>query len=646
MALCVFLLGLKAYLATWYVFVKRLRPLADAPFDAPLLVIGADLMFCAILAALYLLIRKASRQLPQRIGRVLRNGVPPLIHTIVVIFATSSFMVTRLYGSPLNITHLRTADDLRIIEASLVAYLGALPLGLIVLGIAMYPLGAFLARLIRHSITARTRWRLWSALLGVCTVMFGLWGTRLGGIATFGVKDNAVIYFARHYRPELRPIDARRQILTLASELGDQIDDRAATQSLRLGRTTLSRDFQFDDSADSSSLNVLVIQIESTSAEYVDEKTTPNLLKMAQHGVSFVNHSTVYTESIPATYALYWSDYLGDLGTSPRLLYERRLPQLNLAEVLRSHGYTTGLFHSSFLSWGDFQFLFEDEGFDTIVDSKTMLRPDHPLPWSWGVAEEQTVEALTSWITQHRDQKFFAIYGTMFPHHPYECPLPEDQRPFPHTSWINRYRNSLYYADLNVGRVITFLGEQGLLDRTLVVVVGDHGETVTTYPVGHGLAVTPEEIRPPLIVSNPRLFAAAQQSSLYSSHLDVAPSILGILGITPPAAWLGRELFDESVPAAASHVTIHLSHSTGIIDNGLLAAFGESGSRGRLYDMSAGALTPAADDELNQQLLAQYRERDQVMQKWIRYRHLLRATRPGEFSTIASKPPDPRRLTP
>src|SRR5205814_2338478 len=148
-----------------------------------------------------------------------------------------------------------------------------------------------------------------------------------------------------------------------------------------------------------------------------------------------------------------------------------------------SHGYATALFDSSFLSWSDLGFLFQNKGFGTIVDAAALWRPGEALPWSWGVAEEQTVDALTRWIGQHREHKFFAVYGTIFPHHPYECPLPQDQQPFPATSWLNRYRNSLFYADQNVGRLVAFLRKENLLDRTIVVVVGDHGETVATYPV-------------------------------------------------------------------------------------------------------------------------------------------------------------------
>ena len=43
-------------------------------------------------------------------------------------------------------------------------------------------------------------------------------------------------------------------------------------------------------------MNVILIQLESTSAAYLDEKTTPNLMKLASNGVSFTHHATVFSE--------------------------------------------------------------------------------------------------------------------------------------------------------------------------------------------------------------------------------------------------------------------------------------------------------------------------------------------------------------
>src|SRR4029450_8136380 len=113
------------------------------------------------------------------------------------------------------------------------------------------------------------------------------------------------------------------------------------------------------------------------------------------------------------------------------------------------------------------------------------------------------------------------------PHHPYNNLSGE--KPFPDDTWLNRYKNSLHYADSAVGQLLAYLKSEGLMEKTLIVVVGDHGETVSSYPVGHGLNVSAEEMRTPFILSNPVLFPSSIESRVPSSHLDVAPTIVHLL---------------------------------------------------------------------------------------------------------------------
>src|SRR5437868_5007370 len=58
----------------------------------------------------------------------------------VVVFSVASFEVTRIYGWPLDVSHLRSADDPRIIASSVGAYAGLMPVLLIVIGLIMRPL--------------------------------------------------------------------------------------------------------------------------------------------------------------------------------------------------------------------------------------------------------------------------------------------------------------------------------------------------------------------------------------------------------------------------------------------------------------------------------------------------------------------------
>ena len=168
----------------------------------------------------------------------------------------------------------------------------------------------------------------------------------------------------------------------------------------------------------------------------------------------------------------------------------------------------------------------------------------------------------------HKHEKFFAAYLTEFPHHPYLTMAAKP--PFPNDTWLNRYKNSLHYADSAVGRLVEVLKSEGLLEKTVIAVVGDHGETVSHYPVGHGLRVSVEEMRPPLILSNPKLFPGAAESTINSDHLDIAPTLARLVGLSAPADWLGRDLLADRIADRLHFVTITQIDRTAVIDGDLL----------------------------------------------------------------------------
>jgi arylsulfatase A-like enzyme len=630
--LLLFLWTLKLALVGWYVGVKGIHPLQDAPAGSAFLIGASDLALCALVAGIYLAIFKLSRLLPGPIAWPFRHVVPLVIHSAVVVFSVVSFQVTQIYRYPLEIDLVRSAADPMIIRSSLVAYAGALPLSLIVLGVCVVPL---LGRAMEKTVSrfrTRSRAGLWVPLYCVTGLVFAIWVMALRGVNTYGVKQNAVLYFIAHYDRPIEPVDAPTRIRELNPEVAARDAELTSAKSIYLNGQTLSRDYAIR--ARGEDYNVIMIQMESTSAIRCDAQTTPNLMRLAQHGVCFTNHSTSYTQTTKATYDLYYSDYLVEMGCVARQIYQRRLPRKSLAEVFKAADYDTALVSSSFLSYDDLRYFFQDKGFDQITDSSQIWGGKGELPWSWGVLEDQAIDSLESWIASRNGHKFFALYSNTFPHHPYYCPL--DHKPFPDNTWLGRYRDSLFYADQCIGHLVDWLTEKKLIDHTIIVLVGDHGETVSTYPVGHGLALTTEEIKVPFIISNPAIFPEAQRSRIFSNHLDVAPTILGLLNLSAPSEWLGRDLTRKTIEPRLLFLCQQNCRQLAVIDNGLLFAYDEKRNRGTLYQMRD-KLIPLPSNDPRMKLAAQYDGLPQLYEKWALWRHLSRAmesTYPN--STIAS----------
>lgn len=108
----------------------------------------------------------------------------------------------------------------------------------------------------------------------------------------------------------------------------------------------------------------------------------------------------------------------------------------------------------------------------------------------------------------------------------------------------NRYDNSCYHLDGQLRRVLEHLQAKGLMDSTLVVITGDHGEEfMEKGNWGHNSAFTEEQLRTPLLLWVPGREPC--QVSALSSHLDVAPTLMTLLGVkNPPGDYsLGVDLF-------------------------------------------------------------------------------------------------------
>jgi len=634
-AVFTFLLATKLSLLLWNVLIKRSHPLADLPADGVLYLAGWDLLLCLGLAVVFYivhLLEPARSRAAHVIGRTVRGA----IIAAVVIFSVASFQVARIYGEPLDIELLRSADNVVVLRESIWAYVGLMPALLLLYGFVGVPLVAsgfkkWLAR--RQWLT--TRWQLWGSVAIVCLAFAAMQKIRLARIDTFGVKDNAILFFVKEYEPPYRPIDAPQMIAKLETQLPTDRRRAISPKSLLVPSGTVARDFPFSAPDAAKNLNVILIQLESTSYLHTSAQSSPSVFSLGESGLKFKNHLTVATQTRPATIGLYYSDYMPEMGTTPQLIYGRPMPQPALAEVLKRAGYRTGVFHTGFLDYVELRYLFQDKGVDTLVGAREMIDAGAPMAYSAGVHEERTVEELCKWIGQNKSEKFFAAYLTECPHHPYVSLEPAEKRPFADDTWLNRYKNSLHYADSAVGRLISYLKSEGLMEKTLIVIVGDHGETVSQYPVGHGLRVSAEEMRTPFILHNPVLFPKPLESNVLNTHLDVAPTIVQLLGLTPPLQWLGRTLMSDEIPAVMHFVQITHIRRLCVVDDNLVYTRTRDGKGFEMFDLAERDLVPLTVDDARRQMSSAYGGQADWFAAWSAWRHLKRASDRGiDFAQI------------
>ena len=305
--------------------------------------------------------------------------------------------------------------------------------------------------------------------------------------------------------------------------------------------------------------NVVLIVLESVGTRYLGIygsplDTTPSLRSEQDSLLVFDNY-----------YApVGWTAYaLLSMTMSQRPPMERynelsfkaaSLQGASVAEVLAAAGYRTAFMAAGDPDWASAGFL-ERSGFRDVLRGAD-LSGAAPIS-SWGTEDRFLFEKMASWVEDNAGAPFFLMAWTDQTHHPYAVApgqqladvLDGDRKAA--SPPLASYTSLIRAADSQIGRFLARLRERGLADDTIVVITGDHGEAFGEPHggSGHGFTVYDEEVRVPLVLWNPKRFRQAGRSAMVGSHIDLAPTILDLVGLDPPAGWDGASLFDEQRPA-------------------------------------------------------------------------------------------------
>jgi arylsulfatase A-like enzyme len=365
--------------------------------------------------------------------------------------------------------------------------------------------------------------------------------------------------------------------------------------------------------------NVVLVILESTRADVVPPwaeagrgADAPFLAGLARRAVVF---DSVYT-SVPHT-----SKALVGLlcGMYPMLrmpIVESvpgQLPLRCLPTLLRRLGYRTAFFQSARGSFEDRPGLTANLGFET-----TRVQEDWPETFAktgyFGMDEFAMLEPALRWISERPEQPFFATLLSVTPHHPYQVPgeaaAPDDAAAFA------AYLRAVGYVDRFVGALHARLSERDLLDETLFIVVGDHGEAFGEHlRRQHDVVPYEEGVRVPLYLAGPAAsIGPPRRVGGLRHHLDLLPTILELVGARFEGQLPGRSLLSSeghgSVISSCWYTDWCLSLRTA--DLHLVYHYGRRPTE--IFDLAsdpretrdlAGELPAALRDSLVRQLLAQ-----------------------------------------
>lgn len=366
--------------------------------------------------------------------------------------------------------------------------------------------------------------------------------------------------------------------------------------------------------------NVLLVVLESTGAEYLRaygaaEDPTPQLTQLAARSVVFDNAYAVYPESVKGLVAVLASRFPAfDLPAEAHAA----IMTPSLATALAAAGYRTGLFHSGRFMYLGMEEVLAKSGFGTMEDAGDIGGNRNS---SFGIDELAAVRRVLQWIDAGpHQQKFLAAYLPIAGHHPYSFDGP---RVFAGATDLDNYRNALHEGDAALGVLFEGLRARGLAGSTVTIVIGDHGEAFGQHPgnFGHDLALYEENVRVPLIINVPGGAVTGSHSDRIASLLDIAPTILDLLGRERPAAFQGGSLLDAQ-PRMALFFTDYSLGLLGVRDGCFKEIYELESGRAKLFDLCGDAAERIDLAQASRSSAEVYRERlkrwsaDQVARVW------------------------------
>ena len=320
--------------------------------------------------------------------------------------------------------------------------------------------------------------------------------------------------------------------------------------------------------------NIVLMGVDSLLATHMScygyhRLTTPHIDRFAEGATLF---EKTYSPHVPTTSA--YASMLTGLDTfSTQVVALRHRGPLQegvktLAEILRDAGYDT-----TCVGFGEPS----GRGFDTYLDFS-----------GWGPDEtgrspkaenlnKTTIPELNRLIDQSDEKPFFLFLRHMDPHSPYLPPAPYERmfyhgdecnpsnksmepvmtfKPFCDyfASWmpqgitdkdyvIAQYDGAIAYMDACIQRLFNALEARGVMDETIIVLNGDHGETLYDHECWfdhHGIYDVTLHV--PLIIRYPGRVPAGKRVSGYNQHKDLVPTLLELADIETDIKFDGKSL--------------------------------------------------------------------------------------------------------
>lgn len=253
---------------------------------------------------------------------------------------------------------------------------------------------------------------------------------------------------------------------------------------------------------------------------------TPFLAALAGQGAAFTNARSVVTHTTKALFAL----MTGRFPSASQDISETvpmAQPYASLATILeKGLGFRTAFYQSATGTFESRPGLIHNLGFDNFFAREDLHDPNQFVGYL-GADEFGMLEPIGDWI-QSENKPFLLVVLCSVTHDPYEVPAWYDTKA---DEQEDRYLQTITYTDRFLAALDAQLTDMNLADETIFCVVGDHGEAFSEHGMmGHERIAYDEVLRIVMCLRAPCLVEPGTRITVPVSSVDLAPTILGLLG--------------------------------------------------------------------------------------------------------------------
>ena len=277
-----------------------------------------------------------------------------------------------------------------------------------------------------------------------------------------------------------------------------------------------------DDRTAAARPNVLLVTLDTTRPDHLGaygstKAATPVLDALARDGVRFANAYCSTPLTRPSRCSILTGAYPLRHKVRNNGAYYLGPGEVTLAERLKATGYSTAAFVASFNTDSRFGL---GQGFDVYDDR--FLDDELLKAFKSERPADQVADAFLSWLGAKPRDRFFAWVHFFDPHTPYEPPSPFKER-----FAADPYAGEIAFMDRELGRIVGALKAKGLLERTLVVLAGDHGESLGEHgEADHGIFIYDATMKVPLILHAPGALPRGKVVDARVRLIDIMPTVL------------------------------------------------------------------------------------------------------------------------